>query len=289
MVNGLIGLQEGVINSHSAFSCSHGFSMGNIRVGCHPHPSPLELISSVQHSCNAYYCNVFIKILNNRKYKNTEEAFLKWREYVTSFGFGQNLGSDLSYELKGNVPTNTYYNKYFGKNRWKPLTIISLSIGQGELGITPLQLANYACILANKGYYYVPHVVKEIHDVQWDNSMFLQKHYTLIDPKYFDPIVEGMEMVVKAGTARIAQIDSIVVCGKTGTAQNPHGKDHSIFIAFAPKDNPKIAIAVFVENAGFGATYAAPIASLMIEKYLKRKTKRIDLEKRIFESDLIRR
>ncbi len=289
MVNGLIGLQEGVINVHSAFSCSRGFSMGNIHVGCHPHPSPLELISSIQHSCNAYYCNVFFKILNNKKYKNTEEAFLKWREYVTSFGFGQNLGTDLSYELKGNVPTNTYYNKYFGKNRWKPLTIISLSIGQGELGITPLQLANYACILANRGYYYVPHVVKEIHDVQHDNNKFLQKHRTLIDPKNFEPIVEGMEMVVKGGTARIAQIDSIVVCGKTGTAQNPHGKDHSIFIAFAPKDNPKIAIAVVVENAGFGATYAAPIASLMIEKYLKRKIKRVNLEKYIFESDLIRR
>ncbi len=289
MVNGLIGLQEEVINLQTSYSCSKGFSMGNIHVGCHAHPSPLALTQAVQHSCNAYFCNVFIKILNNRKYKNTEEAFNKWREYVTSFGFGQALGSDLSYELKGNVPTNNYYNRYFGKNRWKPLTIISLSIGQGELGITPLQLANYACILANRGYYYIPHIVKEIQDAQWDNSKFKKKHYTLIDKKYFEPIIEGMENVVLAGTARIAKIDSITVCGKTGTAQNPHGKDHSIFIAFAPKDNPKIAIAVFVENAGFGATYAAPIASLMIEKYIKRKVKRTDLEQRMIEANLIKR
>lgn len=287
MVNALIGLQEGVITANNTFSCSNGFSMGNIRVGCHPHPSPLNLVPSIQYSCNAYYCNVFVKILNNRKYKNTEEAFIKWREYVTSFGFGTNLGTDLSYELKGNVPTNNYYNKYFGKNRWKPLTIISLSIGQGELGTTPLQLANYACILANRGYYYTPHILKEIHNTSWHNAKFKQKHYTLIDAKYFEPIIEGLEQVVIAGTARVAKIDSIVVCGKTGTAQNPHGKDHSIFIAFAPKDNPTIAISVFVENAGFGSVYAAPIASLMIEKYIKRNVKRKDLEKRMIESNLI--
>ncbi len=287
MVNGLIALQEGVITLQNSYSCNNGFSMGNIRVGCHPHPSPLNLIPSVQYSCNAYYCNVFIKILSNRKYKTTEEAFLRWRDYVLSFGFGTNLGTDLSYELKGNVPTNDYYNRYFGKKRWSPLTIISLSIGQGELGITPLQLANYACILANKGYFYTPHIVKEIHNCEWDKSKFKEKHYTLIDSKHFEPIIDGMELVVTSGTARIAKIDSITVCGKTGTAQNPHGKDHSIFIAFAPKENPKIAISVFVENAGFGATFAAPIASLMIEKYLKRYIKRKDLEKRMLETNLI--
>jgi penicillin-binding protein 2 len=288
IVNALIGLQEGVLTPQTTFSCSKGFSMGNIKVGCHPHPSPLDLIQSIQFSCNAYYCNTFIKILTNRKYKTTEEAFNKWREYVISFGFGQTLGTDLSYELKGNVPTSNYYNKYFGKNRWKPLTIISLAIGQGELGITPLQLANYTCILANRGYYYTPHIVKKIEGVNWDDSKFKVKHYTKIDTKYFDYIIEGMERVVLAGTARTAKFDTLSICGKTGTAQNPHGKDHSIFIAFAPKNNPKIAIAVFVENAGFGATYAAPIASLMIEKYLTRKITRPDLEKHIIETNLIK-
>ncbi len=287
MVGALIGQQEGVIFPSTTFSCHRGFTMGNIHVGCHEHASPLNLTQSIQNSCNAYYCNVFLKILNNKKYKNTEEAFLAWRDYVTSFGFGTPLGSDLSYELKGNIPTNNYYNKYFGKHRWSPLTIISLSIGQGEIGITPLQLANYTCILANKGYYYIPHVIKSIQDTTVDFSIYTLKHYTKIDTKYFEPVIEGMENAVLAGTARIAKMDSIRICGKTGTAQNPHGKDHSIFIAFAPKESARIAISVIVENAGFGATYAAPIASLMIEKYLTRKVKRTDLEKRIIETDLI--
>jgi len=289
MTQALIGLQEGVLKPNTSFGCHKGFSMGNIHVGCHEHPSPLNLPQSIQYSCNAYYCQAFLKILNNRKYKNTEEAFKAWRDYVTSFGFGEKLGSDLAYELKGNVPTIKYYDKYFGKHRWRPLTIISLSIGQGEMGITPLQLANYAATIANRGFYYTPHVVREIQDAHWDNSAFKTKHYTKIEPQYFEPIIEGMENVVLAGTARNARIDSISVCGKTGTAQNPHGKDHSIFIAFAPKNNAKIAIAVIVENAGFGATYAAPIASLMIEKYLKRKVKRTDLEKQMMETNLIYR
>lgn len=287
MVGALIGLQEGVLTPATQFGCSKGFSLGNVHVGCHAHASPLNLAQSIQHSCNSYYCQTFLRILNNRKYKNTEEAFSAWREYVTSFGFGEKLGSDLAYELKGNVPTIKYYDKYFGKHHWRPLTIISLSIGQGEMGITPVQMANYAAIISNRGYYYTPHVVREIHDAKWDNSSFKIKHTTKIDPKYFEPIIEGMENVVLAGTARNAKIDSITVCGKTGTAQNPAGKDHSIFIAFAPKEQSKIAIAVVVENAGFGATYAAPIASLMIEKYLKRKIKRTNLEKQMMETNLI--
>jgi penicillin-binding protein 2 len=164
-----------------------------------------------------------------------------------------------------------------------------LSIGQGEMGITPVQLANFAATIANRGFFYTPHVVREIQDAKWDNSAFKIKHFTKIDPKYFEPVIEGMENVVLAGTARNAKIDSITICGKTGTAQNPHGKDHSIFIAFAPKEQSKIAIAVIVENAGFGATYAAPIASLMIEKYLKRKVIRTDLEKQMMETNLIYR
>lgn len=289
IANALIGLQEGVLTPATSFGCSNGFTMGNIHVGCHVHPTPLNLSQSIQYSCNSYYCHAFIRILNNRIYKNTEEAFKTWREYVQSFGFGKKLGSDLAYELKGNVPTIEYYDKYFGKNRWRPLTIISLAIGQGELCVTPLQLANYTCIIANRGYYYIPHVVRKIEGIRWDNSAFKLKHYSKIDPKYFEPIIEGMEKVVLAGTARNARIDSISVCGKTGTAQNPHGKDHSIFIAFAPKNNPQIAIAVVVENAGFGSTFAAPIASLMIEKYLNRKVKRTNLEKQMIEANLINR
>ncbi len=289
IVGALIGQQEGVLTPNTQFGCSKGFTMGNIHVGCHAHASPLNLPQSIQHSCNSYYCQAFLKILNNRKYKNTEQAFSSWREYVTSFGFGEKLGSDLAYELKGNVPTVKYYDKYFGKNRWHPLTIISLSIGQGEMGITPVQLANFAATIANRGFFYTPHVVREIQDAKWDNSAFKIKHFTKIDPKYFEPVIEGMENVVLAGTARNAKIDSITICGKTGTAQNPHGKDHSIFIAFAPKEQSKIAIAVIVENAGFGATYAAPIASLMIEKYLKRKVTRTDLEKQMMETNLIYR
>lgn len=289
IADALIGQQEGVLTPATTFGCSKGFTMGNVHVGCHAHASPLNLPQSIQHSCNSYYCQAFLRIMNNRKYKNTEEAFRAWREYVLSFGFGEKLGSDLAYELKGNVPTVEYYDKYFGKHRWHPLTIISLSIGQGELGITPLQLANYACMIGNRGYYYTPHVVREIQGAKWDNSAFKIKHYSKIDSIYFEPVIEGMENVVLAGTARNARIDSITVCGKTGTAQNPQGKDHSIFMAFAPKDNPKIAIAVFVENAGFGATYAAPIASLMIEKYIKRKVKRTDLEKQMIETNLIYR
>ncbi|MCX7953704.1 MAG: penicillin-binding protein 2 [Bacteroidales bacterium] len=287
MVNALIGLNENILKPGTSYGCSKGVTVGPIHVGCHPHPSPLQMEEAIQYSCNSYFTQAFLHILGNKKYKNTEEAFKVWRNYVTAFGFGTILGSDLAYELKGIVPTVQYYDKYFGKHRWKPLTIVSLGIGQGELSLTPLQLANYACILANRGFYYTPHVVREINDKNFNNSKYKIKHVVPINKSYFEIICNAMQKVVESGTARIAKIDSIVVCGKTGTAQNPHGKDHSLFIAFAPKDNPKIAICVVVENAGFGATYAAPIASLIIEKYLKRKVKRKELEKRMLEADLI--
>lgn len=242
-------------------------------MGCHHHKSPLNLVESIQISCNAYYCNVFRRILDNKKYPSVREGFDQWRDYVMSFGFGEYLHSDFNNELKGLVPTKQRYDRIYGEHGWSSLTVLSMAIGQGELGTTPLQMANMTAAVANRGYYYTPHIVKEIEGDHEIDKRFLQKHYTKIDSNYFNTVIEGMYLVVNGepgsgSTARNAKISGIDVCGKTGTAQNPHGKDHSIFIAFAPKEDPKIAIAVYIENGGFGATYAAPTAKLMIEKYL---------------------
>ena len=292
LVNALIGMQEGVLTENTYYTCNHGYHFGGISVGCHGHKSPLNLKESIQISCNAYYCNVFKSLIDNKNFTSTTQSFSAWREYVTSFGFGRYLESDISNESRGFVPKSTYYDKYYKKNHWSALTVISLAIGQGELGITPLQMANLASIMANRGYYYIPHIVKKISGNILISPKYEVKHFTKINQEYFSVIIDGMELVVNGGagsTARIAKIDSIIVCGKTGTAQNPHGKDHSIFIAFAPKDNPKIAISVYVENGGFGATWAAPIASLMIEKYLKGKIadNRKYLEDYILNANLI--
>lgn len=292
LVNALVGMQEGVLFPNTKYTCNFGYHFGGVSVGCHGHKSPLNLKESIQISCNSYYCNVFKSIIDNRRYATTTDSYNAWREYVTSFGFGQKLNSDINDEIKGFVPKSTYYDKYYKKGHWSALTVISLAIGQGELGITPLQMANLSCIMANRGYYYIPHIIKKIDKGIQIPQKFEIKHFTKIKTKYFQTVVDGMELVVNGGagsTAHIAKIDSITVCGKTGTAQNPHGKDHSIFIAFAPKDNPKIAIAVYVENGGFGSTWAAPIASLMIEKYLNKKisNKRKYLENYILNGNLI--
>ncbi len=287
IINSLIGLQEQVITPETFFSCNGGYRMGSIFVHCHPHPSPLDLRSAVATSCNAYYCQTFRAVIDNKKYDDTETAFNKWRDYVLSFGIGKKIDVDMPHELKGNVPTVEYYNRFFGKGRWKSSTIISLAIGQGELGITPLQMANAACIVANKGYYYVPHVVKEIGAKHYLPDHFKHKNYTLIDTKYYDAIQDGMQWVFEKGTARGSRVDSLVMCGKTGTAQNPHGKNHSVFFCFAPRENPKIAVAVLVENAGQGAQFAAPIASLMVQKYLLGTIKRPDLEKRMLDAVVV--
>ncbi len=292
LINALIGMQENVLTENTYYTCNHGYHFGGITVGCHGHKSPLNLKESIQISCNSYYCNVFKSIIDNKNYPTTTQSYNAWRNYVTSFGFGRYLESDIYDESKGFVPKSTYYDKYYKKNHWSALTIISLAIGQGELGITPLQMANMASIMANRGFYYIPHIVKKISGGISISPKFEVKHFTKINEKYFSTVVDGMELVINGGpgsTARIAKIDSIIVCGKTGTAQNPHGKDHSIFIAFAPKDNPKIAIAVYIENGGFGATWAAPIASLMIEKYLTKKIskKRKYLENYILNGNLI--
>ena len=273
LINGLIGLQEGVLQPSNMYPCNYGFPYGNNRrLGCHGHASPLNLLSAIATSCNGYFCYVFRNILDNKRYKNTAEALDRWREYVLSFGFGRKLGSDFPSELGGNIPTSSFYDKIYGKGAWRFQTVISLSIGQGEIGATPLQIANLAAIMANRGYYYIPHIVKDSDGVEIDPK-YKERQYTMVDTTHFHTAVEGMYMAVNGGgsaggTAFSARIPGLDVCGKTGTAQNPHGKDNSVFICFAPKDNPKIAVAAYVENAGFGATWALPVASLMLEKYL---------------------
>lgn len=284
-INGLIGLAENVITPSTMFGCSNGY----LFVGCHSHSSPLDLVHGISNSCNSYFCQTFRRILENPKYGSVSEAYTKWKEYLNEFGFGKKLGIELTNELSGLVPSPAYFDKYYGKNRWKALTVISMSIGQGEIETTPLQMANMTAAIANKGYYYIPHIVRSIGDNESIDQKFLTRQVVDIDTALFRPIIDGMEAAVSGGggaTATVAALKDITVCGKTGTAQNPHGKDHSVFVAFAPKEDPKIAIAVFVENAGFGATYAAPVASLMIEKYLRGEISNKALEQRMIELKL---
>jgi penicillin-binding protein 2 len=263
----LTGQQEKVLNPATTYGCHHGYMF----VGCHPHGSPLPLRPAIAVSCNAYFCQVYRSIVNNPRYPHAEDAYNSFHKHISSFGLGKKLGVDLYGEGNGFLPPSTYYDKIYGRYRWQATTTISLGIGQGELGITPIQMANATAAVANRGYYITPHIVKRIGGKVNPNPQFNKKNWTTIDTNYFSVVIEGMQDVVEHGTAYIARIPGIQIAGKTGTAQNPHGKDHSVFFAFAPVDNPKIAIAVVVENAGFGATWAAPIASLMIEQYLTGK------------------
>ncbi len=283
LVQGLIGLQEGVLTPSTRYGCHMGYTSHGLKLGCHAHSSPLDLRDAVAHSCNAYFCYVFRNILDNPAYGNVKDGFEVWRDYVLSFGFGRKLGSDFLSEGSGYVPTRGYYDRVYRRS-WNSLTNISLSIGQGELGCTPLQMANLAAIIANRGYYYIPHIVKEIEGQDSIDRRFYERQYTKVDPKHFEPIVEGMWRGVHvAGTSGLARIEGLDVCGKTGTAENPHGRDHSTFLSFAPKDNPKIAISVYVENGGFGASAALPIASLLEEYYLTDTITRPHLVQRIKE------
>ncbi len=285
----LIFLQEGIIKPSTSYPCHGGFISGRLKVGCHPHSAPIAMKPALATSCNAYFCYGFKSMLDNRtKYDRTDEAFTLWKDYMVSMGYGYKLGVDLPGEKRGFIPNSEYYDKYYRKGHWKALTIISVSIGQGEVLATPLQIANLSATIANRGYYYTPHVVKQIQDSEID-SIYTQRHTTMVESKYYEDIVEGMRMAVTDGTCRIGEIEGAEVCGKTGTAQNPHGRDHSAFMGFAPKNNPKIAIAVYVENAGFGATYAVPIGSLMMEKFLNDTiaTDRKPLEERMANSNTI--
>ncbi|MBO7640587.1 MAG: penicillin-binding protein 2 [Bacteroidales bacterium] len=295
LVNGLIGLEEGTLQPTSMFPCAHGFPLGNHKPGCHGHKSPINLEEAIMMSCNSYFTFALRDILENRKYSDIGEALDHWHDYVQSMGFGRKLGSDFPSELGGTIPTSATYDRVHKKELggWSFSSIKSISIGQGEVGVTPLQIANLAATVANRGYYYIPHIVKESDGITIEDK-YKERQYTLVDTTEYKKVIQGMWRAVNSGagmggTAWAAHVDGLDICGKTGTAQNPRGADNSVFICFAPKDDPKIAIAVYVENGGFGATWAVPIASLMVEKYLTGEVKRPAVEQRIMEGNLLSR
>ena len=281
LANGLIALQEGIITPSTIYSCSGGgYHIGSHVVHCH-NCGGLNIYSAIQRSCNTFFCRAYYNILSNRsKYKNIEEAYTAWLDYMMSMGFAQKYDTDLPYELKGSIPTAAYFDKKYN-NSWNGNTVVSMGIGQGEAAVTPLQMANMLAVIANQGYYIKPHVVRAIGHRDSLNTQYSEKIYSKIKPQHFATVLQGMKMVVTAGTGRGAQIPGIEVAGKTGTAQNPHGADHSVFALIAPANDPKIVIFCLVENGGFGASVACPIASLMAEKYLNGEVKREDLEKRM--------
>ena len=262
-------LQEGVITPSTPYPCYHGFIYRGLKVGCHAHGSPLPLVPALATSCNAYFCwGLYYMFGDRRKYASVQEAMTRWKDHMVAMGFGYRLGIDLPGEKRGMIPNAAFYDKNY-RGSWNGLTVISISIGQGEVNLTPLQIANLGATIANRGYYYVPHVVKEIQDTPLD-TLYTRRHYTMVERRHYETVVEGMRKAVTGGTCRAANNPWYEVCGKTGTAQN-RGQDHSVFMGFAPKDNPKIAIAVYVENGGFGAVYGVPIGALMMEQYINGK------------------
>lgn len=261
----LTQLQEGIIDTNTMFQCHNGFIFGRLKVGCHAHAAPLSLIPAIATSCNGYFCWGYYRMMESDKYSSPKEALTVWKDYMVNMGFGYTLGIDLPGEARGMIPNAQYYDKLYNKS-WRGLTIISNAIGQGEVTLTPLQIANLCATIANRGYYITPHVVKKIENGEID-SIYSVRHYTKVDRENYEYVVEGMRQSVLGGTCRSANTPLYELCGKTGTAQN-NGKDHSVFMGFAPRENPKIAIAVYVENGGFGATYGVPIGALLIEKYL---------------------
>lgn len=263
---GLTFLQEGIITPATPYPCSRGFRFGRLKVGCHGHGAPLPLEPAIATSCNGYFCWGLYHMLGNRqKYPTVQQAMTTWKDYMVSMGFGYKLGVDLPGEVRGMIPNADYYDNAYKKS-WNALTIISIAIGQGEVTLTPLQIANLGATIANRGYYITPHIVREVEDGKIADSLKV-KHKTLVDPKYYEYVVSGMRRAVIGGTCRSANTPLYEVCGKTGTAQN-RGHDHSAFMGFAPRENPKIAIAVYVENGGFGAEFGVPIGALMMEQYI---------------------
>lgn len=262
-------LQEGIIQPSTQYPCSHGFHFRGLKVGCHGHASPLPLVPSIATSCNGYFCwGLYYMMENRSKYPTVQDAMTRWKDYMVSMGFGYKLGVDLPGEKRGLIPNAEFYDKAYDKS-WNGLTIISISIGQGEVTLTPLQIANLGATIANRGWFITPHVVREIQDEKID-SIYTQKRRTMVSPIHYETVATGMQRAVEGGTCRAAYNSEYVVCGKTGTAQN-RGHDHSVFMGFAPKDNPKIAIAVYVENGGWGANYGVPLGALMMEQYINGK------------------
>ena len=259
-------LQEGIITPETAYPCSHGFHYGRLTVGCHGHGSPLPLVPAIGTSCNGYFCWGLFHMFNNRtKYKSTQDAMTVWKNYMVSMGFGYKLGVDLPGEKRGMIPNAEYYDNAY-KSSWSGLTVISIAIGQGEVTLTPLQIANLGATIANRGWYITPHIVKEIQDDTL-SSVYSKRHFTRVSPVHYEMVCQGMEGAVRGGTCRAAYTPQYVTCGKTGTAQN-RGHDHSVFMGFAPRENPQIAVAVYVENGGWGATYGVPFGALIMEQYI---------------------
>ncbi|HMU13221.1 MAG: penicillin-binding protein 2 [Bacteroidetes bacterium] len=285
LVQALTALQEGVITPQTGFPCNKAL------VGCHNHPMATDVEHAIQYSCNPYFYQVFKREIEQNKdpdrFKDAVLGLNEWEGYVRSFGLGERPRVDLPAAKGGRVPNTAFYDKRYGKGGWAFSTIYSVSIGQGEVEVVPMQMANLAAIFANRGWYIDPHIVTAIGHP--DSLTRWERHKTKVDDHWFDLIAEGMRRVTEeaGGTARAARIPGVTVCGKTGTAQNPHGKDHAVFVCFAPMENPRIAMAVYVENSGFGGTWAAPIASLLMEQYLTDTITRPDLEKRMLEADLI--
>ena len=267
---GLTFMTEGIINSHTMYPCGHGFNFKGLHVGCHGHAAPLPLVPALSTSCNGYFCWGLYHMINTNisKYGSVQNAMNTWRDYMVSMGFGYKLGIDLPGEKRGLIPNAMFYDKAY-KGSWNGLTIISIAIGQGEVNATPLQIANLGATIANRGYYYVPHVVKQVQGEPLDTT-YTRKHYTKASREAYDYVVQGMRSSVLGGTCHELSKYDFMACGKTGTAQN-RGHDHSVFMGFAPMDNPKIAVAVYVENGGWGATYGVPIGGLIMEKYIKGK------------------
>jgi penicillin-binding protein 2 len=286
----LIALQEGVLYPQRTVYCNGGYHYKQLSIGCHGHPTATNVSAALQHSCNAYFVQVFRDLVEQEGFSNPARGLERLNLYLADFGLGTPLGIDLPQEKAGNIPTPQYFDRIYGTGVWRSTYLLSLGIGQGELALTTLQMANLASIIANRGEYYTPHLLKGIQNNSEEPlPQFVEHRRVPIDGEFFGPVIDGMERAVTAGTATTAFIPGVAVCGKTGTSQNPRGEDHSVFYAFAPKDNPRIAIAVYVENAGWGGTYAAPMASLMIEKYLSGEisVSRKWLETRMLNADLI--
>ena len=258
-------LQEGIITPTTQFPCALGFRFKGLHVGCHEHSSPIALAPSLATSCNSYYCWGLYRMIGDEKYGSPQNALTRWKDHMVAMGFGYRLGIDLPGEARGFIPNAGFYDKWYNK-RWNGLTIISISIGQGEVTLTPLQIANLGATIANRGHYITPHIVKEVQDEVLD-SIYRFPKYTMVDKRHYETIIQGMREAVLNGTCAAADLPDFEVCGKTGTAQN-RGKDHSAFMGFAPMHDPKIAVAVYVENGGFGAVYGVPIGALIMEQYL---------------------
>ncbi|MGZ3883010.1 MAG: peptidoglycan D,D-transpeptidase FtsI family protein [Bacteroidia bacterium] len=287
LIDALIAQDDGVIGRSTVFPCARGYPPMGGKPKCHPH-GPCDLVNAVAQSCNSYFSYVFTYIVDQKKYPKFKDGYAHWRDQVMTFGPNTSLGTDLPFDKPGNVPSIKYYDKVFGPNGWRSNTIVSLGIGQSELLLVPLQMANVVATIANRGFYYIPHCVKGIGNEKYLDPKFKEKHYVGVkSQEAFQNVVDGMQRCFDAGTGYPERIPGVVACGKTGTAENPHGNSHAVFLAFAPRDNPKIAVACLIENAGFGGVWAAPAVSLMIEKYLTGKVTRKKEEERYKAVDLI--